>query len=181
MRHRGILQSEAVQRGDAALWMSIVANSAVVRPVVYGSALAIAAAAFSGVGPGYSGFTRRFGRAAAVAAGAMVAYGAGVAVLDEVGGWVGPALGLAWGVLVAAVLVVVLRTRLHLGILEAALESVQGRPSRHEVVAGANCGECEMNLAPLALFCNACGTSVRAVAKPRQHANVGGAMTGGPR
>jgi hypothetical protein len=172
MLHRDVIGDGEISRESAVLWISIVANAAIVKPVVYGAAVGIAAASFSGIGAGYEGFGRRFARGVAIAATAMLAYGAGVALLGEVEGTAGAALGLAWGAVVAAALIVVLRTQLHLGILEAALEAVRGRPSRHEVRGEAHCGECEMFLAPLALFCNACGTSVRATSKIRQHYNV---------
>lgn len=177
MTHRGIIDGlvdgAASGRGDLVLWLSIVANAAVVKPLVYGTALAIAAASFSGVGPGYEGFGRRFAKGLGVAGTAMVAYGVGVAVTGEIGGAAGAALGLAWGVVIAGGLIVILRTQLHLGVLEAALEAARGRPNRHEVRGEAHCGECDMFLAPLALFCSACGTSVRATSKRRQHDNVG--------
>lgn len=172
--HRGVLRGDAVQRGDAALWVSVVANAAITKPVVYGCALAIAGASFSGIGPGYEGFGPRFVRGAGVAAAALVAYGVGVTVLAEaVGGTAGAVLGLVWALMVAAALVLVLRTQLHHGVLEASLDAAQGRPSRHEVRTGARCGGCEMPLASLALFCSACGMSVRATGKLRQQANVG--------
>ena len=82
--------------------MSIVANAAIVKPLVYGAAVAIAAAAFSGIGPGYEGFRRRFAKGAAIAAVGMVAYALGVPLLGTLGGWLGAALGLAWGLVVAA-------------------------------------------------------------------------------
>lgn len=173
MAHRGILGAEASGRGDAVLWISIVANAGIVKPLVYSTALAIAAAGFSGIGPGYEGFGRRFVKTLGIAAAAMVAYGVGVAAAGEIGGTTGAALGLGWGVAMAAALVVVLRTQLHLGVLEAALEAAQGKPSRHETRGAAHCGECDMFLAPLALFCSACGASVRATSKRRQHDNVG--------
>ena len=172
MMHRDILQSGEVSRDSAVLWMSIVANAAIVKPVVYAAAVGIAAASFSGIGPSYEGFRKRFVKGAAIAAVAMLAYGLGVALLGEIDGAAGAALGLAWGAIVAAALIVVLRTQLHLGILEAALEAARGRPNRHEVRGEAHCGECEMFLAPLALFCNACGASVRATSKIRQQYNV---------
>ncbi len=176
MMHRGVLDGLVDDggpgRGDAALWLSIVANAAIVKPLVYSTALAIAAAGFSGIGAGYEGFGRRFATSLGVAASAMVAYGLGVAVTGEIGGATGAALGLAWGVVVAGGLIVALRTKLHLGVLEAALEAARGRPNRHEVRGEAHCGECDMFLAPLALFCSACGTSVRATSKRRQHDNV---------
>jgi ribosomal protein L40E len=172
MMHRDVIQAGEVTRSNAALWMAIVANAAVVKPIVYGAAVGVAAAAFSGVGPGYEGFGRRFAKGLAIAAAAMVAHGAGVALLGEIDGAAGAALGLAWGVVVALATIFVLRTQLHLGILEAALEAARGKPNRHEVRGDAHCGECEMFLAPLALFCSACGTSVRATSKIRQRYNV---------
>lgn len=172
MMHRDVWQAGEVTRDSAVLWMSIVANAAIVKPVVYGAAVGIAAASFSGIGPGCEGFGKRFVKGLGIAVAAMVAYGTGVARLGEIDGATGSALGLAWGVVVAASLIVVLRTQLHLGILEAALEAARGRPNRHEVRGDAHCGECEMFLAPLALFCSTCGTSVRATSKIRQQHNV---------
>lgn len=174
--HRGLL-AWGRDGGDAVLWMSIVANAAFVKPIVFGAAVALAVAAFSGVGAGYDGFTGRFARAVGVAAAGLVAYGCGVAVLGRLDGWLGAALGLVWGVVVAGMMVVVLRTRLQVGVLEAALESIAGTPSRHEVTKDAYCGECELPLAPLGLFCNSCGASVRATSKTRQRANVAGIPT----
>jgi hypothetical protein len=172
LMHRDVIGAGETTRSSPVLWMSIVANAAVVKPIVYGAAIGVAAASFSGVGPGHEGFGRRFAKGLAIAAIAMVAYGAGVALLGEIDGAAGAALGLGCGVVVAAATIVVLRTQLHLGILEAALEAARGKPNRHEVRGDAHCGECEMFLAPLALFCSACGASVRATSKIRQHYNV---------
>lgn len=169
--HRGLVHAPG-GRGDAERWLAIVANAAIVKPLVYAAALAIAAAGFSGSGPGYEGLGRRFFAGVAVAASAMVAYGTGVGAGGEIDGPVGAVLGLCWGMVVAAVLIVVLRIRLHVGVLEAALEAARGRPNRHEVRGGAHCGECDLPLAALALFCGACGTSVRATSRRRQHENV---------
>lgn len=172
MRYREVLTGAPTANGHAGLWMSIVANAAIVKPVLYGSALGLAAAAFSGIGAGYAGFGSRFGRALAVAAIGMVAYGVGVTLTGEIDGAGGAALGLAWGVVVASGLIVILRTRIHEGILEAALNAAHGKPSRHEARGEAYCGECDLALVPLALFCRGCGTSVRATSKRRQHFNV---------
>ncbi len=173
--HRGVLDTRPGQRGDVATWLSVVANAAAVKPVVYGTALAIAAAAFSGIGAGYEGFGRRFAKGLGIAVTAMVCYSLGVNLLDQ---WFDPTpaavAGLVWGLLIAGALIVILRTQLHLGLLEAALESARGAPNRHEVTATARCGRCEMYLAPLALFCSACGASVRATTKTRRHENVTG-------
>ncbi len=97
MMHRDVIGAGDISRDGAVLWMSIVANATIVKPVVYGAAVGIAAASFSGIGPGFEGFGRRFGKGMAIAAVAMVAYGAGVAVLGEVDGAPGAALGLPVG------------------------------------------------------------------------------------
>ena len=61
MAHRDVFVGTA--HGDnAEVWVSIIANAAIVKPVVYGAAVAIAAASFSGIGAGYEGFGRRFAR-----------------------------------------------------------------------------------------------------------------------
>jgi hypothetical protein len=180
MAHRQVLASGT--DGAADVWVAIIANAAIVKPVVYGAAVAVAAASFSGIGAGYEGFGRRFAKGLTIAAGGMVAYAAGVALLAErVDGAAGAAVGLGWGLVVAAMLVVILRTQLHLGVLEAALEAVGGRPTRHETRPGARCGECELPLPALALFCSACGASVRATSKPRQRHNAGAATAGAAR
>jgi hypothetical protein len=172
MAHRRVLAGGI--EGDDEVWVAIIANAAIVKPVVYGAAAAVAAASFSGIGAGYEGFGRRFAKGLTIAAVGMVVYAAGVALLAErVDGAAGAAAGLAWGLVVAAMLVVIVRTQLHLGLLEAALEAVGGRPTRHEAKPGARCGECELPLPALALFCSACGASVRATSKPRQRHNAG--------
>ena len=173
MAHRGVLETALGERGDVATWLSVVANAAAVKPLLYGTALAIAAASFSGIGAGYEGFGRRFAKGLGIAVVGMVGYGVGVALLAQ---WLDPtpaaALGLAWGLIVTGALVLVLRTQLHLGLLEAALEAARGTPNRHEVTGDARCGRCEMALAPLALFCSVCGASVRATTKTRRRENT---------
>ena len=100
--HRGVLDTRPGQRGDVATWLSVVANAAAVKPVVYGTALAIAAAAFSGIGAGYEGFGRRFAKGLGIAVTAMVCYSLGVNLFDQ---WFDPTpaavAGLVWGLLIA--------------------------------------------------------------------------------
>ena len=173
MAHRGVLETALGERGDVATWLSVVANAAAVKPLLYGTALAIAAASFSGIGAGYEGFGRRFAKGLGIAVVGMVGYGVGVALLAQ---WLDPtpaaALGLAWGLIVTGALVLVLRTQLHLGLLEAALEAARGTPEPPRGHRRRRCGRCEMALAPLALFCSACGASVRATTKTRRRENT---------
>jgi len=172
--HRDIFTlGNDLQRTDAALWMAIVANAAIVKPLLYGTAVAIAAAGFSGIGDGYEGFGTRFWRSLSVAAIGMVAYAVGVNLLAEVDGTGGAALGLGWGAIVTAAMIIMLRSQLHLGLLEAALESVrtsaEGRSASH---GAATCGECQLVLIEGALFCPACGSSVRATSKTLRRENA---------
>ena len=114
-------------------------------------------------------------RALAIAADGMVAYGAGVALLGEPTSTAsrrGPRPGLGG------------RRRRRLDRRAAHATAPRGprgsarvgrrtSPTATRCAGGAQCGECEMPLAPLALFCSACGTSVRATSKPRQRHNAG--------
>jgi hypothetical protein len=171
--HRDIFTlGNDLHRRDAALWVAIVANAGVVKPLLYGVAIAIAGAGFSGIGNGYEGFRSRFWRSLGVAAIGMVAYGVGVNLFAEIDGTAGAALGLGWGALVVAVMIVLLRSQLHLGLLEAALESARNATEGKGMAHGAaTCGECQMVLIESALFCPACGASVRATSKTLRREN----------
>jgi hypothetical protein len=75
-------------------------------------------------------------------------------------------VGLVWGALIAAALVVRLRYLLHFAVLEAALEAASTGGELKDTARGtAYCPSCEMPLLVGANFCVACGTSVRAGSK----------------
>lgn len=155
-----------VEDPDAALWITLLFTAAVVKPVVYGSAIGIAGAGFSGLGPAYDGFTKGYARAAVEALVLLVAYGTGVYVCGLVDGSAGAVLGLLWALLVAGLGLMRLRSLLHDALLEAALEAAA--VDEGTVVAtssDAYCPTCEMPLIPSASFCVACGTAVRAGSK----------------
>src|SRR5204862_7671673 len=81
-------------------------------------------------------------------------------------GTTGAVVGLVWGALVAAALVVRLRYLLHFAVLEAALEAASIGTELKDTARGtAYCPSCEMPLLAGANFCVACGTSVRAGSK----------------
>ena len=84
-----------------------------------------------------------------------------------------------WGLLILGILILRVRNVLHTGLLEAALE----RSARDGGIGSSGelqfCARCEMPLLDNASFCTACGTAVRAQAKPHKaavSASVGAAQ-----
>lgn len=153
---------------SAGIWVSIVVLQGFVKPLIYGTASGLAAAEFSGLGEGYDGFTPRYFVGLLQAVGANVLFWAGIYLLSFVGGQgslVGAALGVVWGLLLLGVLVIRVRTVLHKGLLEAALESAARGGSNHASGALAFCARCEMPLIAHSDFCSACGSSVRSTPK----------------
>lgn len=158
---------------DAAIWVSIIVVGGLLRPVVYGSAVGLAVASFSGKGEGVDGFGPGYVRGSVDAFVSLVAFEVGLYLTGRLGGSLGVVLGLAWGVIVAALLVLRIRLLLHTALLESALEA----QARGETPAAASrgigfCGECEMPLVHEASFCAACGASVRAASKLTRNANA---------
>jgi hypothetical protein len=138
----------------------------VVKPIVYGAATGIAVASFSGLGTGYDGFKPAYVRGLAEALAANVLFQGGLFFAARLEGTKGAIVGLVWGGLIAAALVVRLRYLLHYAVLEAALEaSSSGAELKDSARGTAYCPSCEMPLVPGANFCVVCGTSVRAGSK----------------
>lgn len=145
-------------------WIVVVVNLMVVKSLVYGTSTGIAVAAFSGKGEGYDGFTAFYLRNLAFACLANVAYWLGVRLLAYLP--YGQALGLLWGFLVLAVLVVRIRVMMQAALLEAAVEdAAKAETSSREVFVETFCPECENMLLSGAQFCIVCGESVRAVSR----------------
>ena len=143
--------------------MTLVLSAAIVKPIVYGAATGIAVAGWSGIGEGYSGFKPAYVRAFGEALLALVAFQAGLYVASRFDGTIGSVLGLVWGALVAAALVVRLRYMLHFAVLEAALESsTRGATLKDAARGTAYCPSCDMPLVEGANFCVVCGTTTRA-------------------
>lgn len=157
---------------DAAHWWMLLITAGLVKPIVVGSATAIALAGFSGVGAGYRGFGPHHLRATAEAMTAVALYSVGQYAADRAEGTVGSALGLVTALAVAAVVVVRVRLVLHTALMESALEAAAaGGEGQHVAHGTAYCGHCDMPLLPGAAFCSACGTSTRAVPKARRAFN----------
>ena len=163
--YRSIIVDASVRSGgtNTAVWVSIVITAGLIKPIVYGTATGIAVAEFSGLGDKYDGFTPRYARGLAEAVIANIAYQLGVYLFSVyVEGTSGALLGMLWGILVAGALIIRVRTVLHTGLLEAALEdAVRDNHPKHETREIGFCSQCEMPLLDHSMFCIACGTSVR--------------------
>jgi len=153
---------------SAATWISVVLLQGFVKPLIYGTATGLAVAEFSGLGESYDGFTPRWVAGVLQAMLVNALFQGGVYLLSFVGGRnsaVGAILGVLWGLLLLGALVILVRTVLHKGLLEAALESAARGGSSHASGELASCSRCEMPLLAYSDFCSTCGSSVRAVPK----------------
>jgi hypothetical protein len=155
-----------------ASWIAVVVNLMIVKSLIYGTATGISVATFSGRGQGYDGFTGRYVGAFALAAGANVAYWLGVRLLAYVP-W-GQALGVLWGFVILAALVIRLRVVMHQALLEAAVEDAADGADLRSTNVESFCPECEHALLAGSQFCIVCGTSVRSTShQNRSHLGVG--------
>ncbi len=157
---------------DAPTWISLLVLEGFVKPLLMGTATGIACAEFSGLGEGYDGFSPRYFRGVAEAIGANVLFAGGTYLLGFLASPVlALVLSILWGLAILAVLILRIRTALHRGLMEAALESTAR--ARRNGPGLEFCPSCEMPLLPGALFCSNCGISVRAAGKvPHAHAHV---------
>ncbi len=164
VKHWPLITGGYAASADAGTWVSLLVLEGFVKPLVMGTATGIACAEFSGLGEGYDGFTPRYFRALAEAVGANVLYAGGTYLLGFLGNPVlALVLSILWGLAILAVLIIRIRTALHRGLMEAALESTA---RARGVGPGLEfCPACEMPLLPGAEFCSNCGVSVRATAK----------------
>jgi RsiW-degrading membrane proteinase PrsW (M82 family) len=171
--NRGLFSSFGrIDSPDAGFWVSLILSAAVVKPIVYGAATGIAVASYSGLGAGYDGFKPGYFRGLAEALAANIVFQGGLFFASRLEGTRGAVVGLVWGALVAAALVVRLRYLLHFAVLEAALEAAAvGAEHRDTAHGTAYCPSCEMPLLHGASFCVACGTSVRAGSKVTRSRN----------
>lgn len=165
VRHWALITGGMVEPAPGT-WASLILLEGFVKPLVMGTATGLAAAEFSGLGKGYDGFTPRYFGGVALAVGANVVYAAGVYLLGFVGtAELSLALRLVWGLVVLGLLILRLRTVLHVGLMEGALEAA----ARSSELGGEGaatdldfCPRCELPLIEEAAFCSACGASTRA-------------------
>ena len=77
----------------------------------------------------------------------------------------GPVLGVVWGLIVVALLVLRARRTLQDGLMEKAIHEVRERWRMRTASSTArDCAECGMPMVPGSAFCASCGVSVRATA-----------------
>jgi hypothetical protein len=158
---------------DAAVWVSLIVITGLIKPLIYGSAVGIAVASFSGKGDGCDGFTTQYVRGLGEAFGALVAFRVGLYLTGQLGGTLGIVLGLAWGLIVAAWVLLRIRRLLQAALLESALRDEDAGIVPETAAHGvAYCGECELPLVESASFCVVCGASVRAATKPLRQENA---------
>jgi hypothetical protein len=149
-----------------ASWAVVVVNLMVVKSLIYGTATGIAVAAFSGKGEKYDGFTPSYFMAFGLAVAANVGYWLGVRLLSYVP--FGQALGLLWGFVILAILVLRVRTTMQAALLEAAVEDAvrqDGLTSKRASAVESFCPECENQLLAGSNFCLVCGNSVRTTSR----------------
>ena len=147
-------------------WLPVIINAAFLKPIVFGCAIGIAAAEYSGLGEGYDGFSGRFIGRVIEAMVLLVLFQGGLYFTGLLGGSTGLVLGMVWALILAGAAILRLRTVLQRALLEGALEAA-ARAGSSKWSSGEDdfCAECEMPLLVDALFCVSCGASVRARSK----------------
>ncbi|HPZ50423.1 MAG TPA: PrsW family glutamic-type intramembrane protease [Propionibacteriaceae bacterium] len=162
VKHWALITGGMATSADGATMLSLLVLEGFVKPLVLGTATGIACAEFSGLGEGYDGFTPRYFRGLGEAVAASVLYFSGTYLLSFIPNTtLGLVLSVAYGLVILGVLIIRVRTVLHAGLMEAALESQARNAGVGPDGALQFCPRCEMPLQPEAAFCGACGTSVR--------------------
>ncbi len=158
-------------------WATLILLEGFVKPLIMGTATGLAVAEFSGLGKGYDGFTPRYYSGLALAVGVNALFATGAYFLGFVANSsLALSLQVIWGLILLGLLILRLRSVLHIGLTEAALEdaATSGVHSGEGVELGF-CAHCEMPLLPGSSFCSACGASTRARPKVPVAASVGAA------
>jgi hypothetical protein len=173
VRHWALITGGMVDP-EPGQWATLVLLEGFVKPLIMGTASGLAAAEFSGLGKGYDGFTPRYYSGLALAVGVNILYAVGIYLLGFVGNSsLAVALQLIWGIILLGLLILRLRSVLHIGLTEAALEAAATSGDYTEGGSGEQefCAHCELPLMAGAAFCSACGASSRA--RPRVPATAG--------
>ncbi len=168
-----LITSGFVGTADAGAWASLMFLEGFVKPLVIGTATGLACAEFSGLGDGYDGFTPRYFLRVAEAIGFNILYFGGTYLLSFLGNpTLSFILSIAWGLVLLAILVIRVRTVLHVGLMEAVLESRARAMGVGPEGQLSYCSACEMPLLQGAGFCSACGAATRAASKPHHHGDA---------
>ncbi|MDQ7993828.1 MAG: zinc ribbon domain-containing protein [Propionicimonas sp.] len=182
VRHWPLLTGGLVEP-QPGQWATLILLEGFVKPLLMGTATGLAVAEFSGLGKGYDGFSPRYYSGLALAVGVNVLYATGVYLLGFVGNSaLALSLQLIWGVILLALLILRLRSVLHVGLTEAALEAAatSGVHGDAGAVEQAFCAHCEMPVMAGASFCSACGASTRARPKVPVAAGVAASTAAPP-
>lgn len=178
VRHWDLFTGGLAGTSDPALWASLIFLEGFIKPLIFGTATGIACAEFSGLGAGYDGFTPRYFRGLAEAIVANMFYQGGVYLFSFVGNnTLSLMLSIIWGLLILGVLIIRIRTILHVGLMEAALERTARETGVGEEGELHFCSRCEMPLMANAAFCNACGTATRVDRQRRRRPVPAGASS----
>jgi hypothetical protein len=157
---------------DVVTWWIMLINTGLLKPVLFGSASALALSRFSGIGRGHAGLTPKYLRGLLEAILLVGLFELGLYTSDRVGGQQGVLLALGVGLLLSGYAILRIRWVLHAALLEAALEAAQSSDGAQHASSGEGwCGHCDMPLIEGATFCSVCGTSTRAVPKLRRDFN----------
>lgn len=161
VKHWPLITGGFSSGNDGGSGLALLVLEGFIKPLVLGTATGIACAEFSGLGEGYDGFTNRYFRGLGEAMLASVLYFGGTYLLSFVPNpVVGTVLSILYGLVLLAVLLIRVRTVLHKGLLEAALESQARNAGVGPDGTLKFCSRCEMPLLPNAAFCGNCGTTV---------------------
>ena len=153
---------------DAGLFVSIVVNAAIIRPLVFGCLIGYVAADYSGVGTGAGRMSPRFLRSNVEAMAIAVVLSVGVYLFGLLQGVRGALMATAWGLAVLIVSILRLRTRIQDALLEEAIEAAELGTGLHDhAESRSDCEECDMPLLAGGRFCSGCGMSVFASSKER--------------
>ena len=169
--HHSLISSlpAKVNSVDAGLFVSIVVNAAVIRPLVFGCLVGFVAADYSGIGTGPGRMSPRFLRSNVEACALAIVLSVGVYLFGLLQGIRGALLATTWGMAVLVVSILRLRTRIHDALLEEAIDSIEhGGPLHDHADSRVDCEACNMPLLAGGRFCSACGVSVFATSKERR-------------
>ena len=174
VRHWPLLTGGIVEP-QPGQWATLILLEGFVKPLLMGTATGLAVAEFSGLGKGYDGFSPRYYSGLALAVGVNILYATGIYLLGFVGNSaLALSLQLIWGLILLGLLILRLRSVLHIGLTEAALEAAatSGVHGDAAIAEQAFCAHCEMPVMAGASFCSACGASTRARPKVAVAAGV---------
>ena len=165
---------------NAGLFVSVVLNAAIVRPLFFGCLVGYTMAEYSGLGSGAGKVSAGFLRALSESIAAGIVFCVGVYLFGLAQGVAGALLGLLWAVVMLVVAALRLRVRIHDALLEEALEAVNlGSSAPDHAVGRADCPQCDMPLLAVARFCNHCGVSELATSKVTRSGPAGAGVASG--